>query len=90
MFIEVAEMNDEFEISRRNSICTRSVQPEIDEDNQIQLPENLEDLERADRLTEIVLNDDAIDPDNDLPVPNDEIEPPPPSVRKVEVYDDYI
>ena len=34
---------------------------------------------------------DGVDNDlaNDLPVPNDEIEPPP-SVRKVEVFDDYI
>ena len=33
MFIEIAEMNEEITISRRNSMGNRSVQPEIDEDN---------------------------------------------------------
>eukprot|EP00347_Sterkiella_histriomuscorum_P007820 403347439 len=94
MFIENDAMNEQIEqIERRNSTGNRSFQPEIDEDNQIQLPDNLDELERADRLTEVAQDDiiDGVDNDlaNDLPVPNDEIEPPP-SVRKVEVFDDYI
>lgn len=88
MFVEATDVNEEIEHVERRS--NKSHQPEIDEDNQIQLPENLEDLERADRLTEIAYNEDVGDVDNDLPVPNDEIEPPPPSGRKVEVFDDYI
>jgi hypothetical protein len=52
------------------------------------LPENLDELERCDRLTEVASEEDR-DGSSDLPVPNDEIEPPP-SVRKVEVFDDYI
>lgn len=33
--------------------------------------------------------EDCIDPDNAMPVPNDEFDPPP-TVKKVEVFDDYI
>lgn len=53
MFIE-NDVNDYIEqIERRNSVGNRSFQPEIDEDNCIQLPDNLEELERADRMTEV-------------------------------------
>ena len=89
IFNDENEVNDDIEQIERRSVGNRSHQPEIEDHNQIQIPiENFDELERADLQTQVDM-DEIRDNDNDLPVPNDEIEPPP-DERKVEVFDDYI
>lgn len=72
MCIEVENAADQME---RRSLGNRSVQPEIlDDANQIQIPEDLDDinfLERLDRQTEIMVDDK-----NALDIPNEDVEIP--------------
>ncbi|CDW82973.1 adp-ribosylation factor gtpase- [Stylonychia lemnae] len=92
MFIECEQVNEQIDRMERNSVGNRSLQPEIlDDHNQIQLPDDLADinfLDRVDKQTEVAI-EDLRDQEDAIPVPNDEIEPPP-SARKVEVFDDHI